>query len=228
VKPTKEATSSIIKGLALLCYERKELSGSLKYFVRALVRNGVPQTRDFRFLHEIHMEIALKKKVKDITTLEEFQSMAPGYLRLTVSAWRQQDHGHFEAITWEMARCSILKGCYVTPFAYSLFRDHANLVSGLPMDTTWRIIQLHVALILTIGIGNVGIPVALSSGPIKDTALSNTFYLRFRSLFNLDLSTYILESDQGSAFHAICSKYHNRHLACLRHLLVSLGRKPFA
>jgi hypothetical protein len=54
VKPTKEATKSIIEWLVLLYYERKELSGSSKYFVRVLVRNGVPQTCDFRFLHEIH------------------------------------------------------------------------------------------------------------------------------------------------------------------------------
>jgi hypothetical protein len=92
VKPTKEAAKSILEGLAFLYYARKELSGSLKYFAQVLVRNGVSQTRDFRFLHEIHTAITLKKKVKDITTPEESQSTTPGYLQLTVSAWQQQDH----------------------------------------------------------------------------------------------------------------------------------------
>jgi hypothetical protein len=170
VKPTKEATKSIIERLALLYYERKELSGSLKYFVRVLVRNGVPQTRNFRLMHEIHTAIALKKKAKDITRQEEFQSTTLGYLQLTVYAWQQQDHGHFEATTWEMVRCSILKGCYVTPFTCSLFRDHAKLVSGLLMGITWRIIRLYVASILKVVIGNVGIPVALSFGPTEDAA----------------------------------------------------------
>jgi hypothetical protein len=96
------------------------------------------------------------------------------------------------------------------------------------MNTTWRIIRLYVASILTVVIGNVEIRVALSFGPTEDTALYNTFYLTFRSLLSLALSPYILESDQGSALRAICSKYHNRHLTCLRHLLVSLGRKSLA
>jgi hypothetical protein len=99
VKPTKETTKSIIEGLALLYDERKELSGSLQYFVRVLVGNGVPQMRYFGFLHEIHVAIALKKKAKDISTLEEFQSTTPGYLQLTISAGQQQDHRHFETIT---------------------------------------------------------------------------------------------------------------------------------
>jgi hypothetical protein len=105
VKPTKEAINSVIERLACLYYERKELSGRLQYFVPVLLRNGVPQTRDSRFLHEIHTAIALTKKATDITRMKEFQSVTPGYLELTVSAWQQQDNGHFEAVTWEKADC---------------------------------------------------------------------------------------------------------------------------
>jgi hypothetical protein len=77
-------------------------------------------------------------------------------------------------------------------------------------------------------IGNVGIPIALSFGPVEDTELYEMFYTILRELFGFDLSTYIIESDQGSALRAICRKYQNSHLACLRHLLVALGRGPFA
>jgi hypothetical protein len=39
VKPTKKATKSIIEWLALLDYERNELSSCLKYFVRVFLRS---------------------------------------------------------------------------------------------------------------------------------------------------------------------------------------------
>jgi hypothetical protein len=96
------------------------------------------------------------------------------------------------------------------------------------MDTTWRVLRLYVTSILTVVIGNVGIPIAVSFGPVEDTALYETFYTTLMELFRFDLSTFTVESDQGSALRAICKKYQNPHLACLRHLLVSLGRGTFA
>jgi hypothetical protein len=43
------------------------------------------------------------------------------------------------------------------------------------MDTTWRMVRLYVASILTVVIANTGIPIALSFGPTEDTALYETF-----------------------------------------------------
>jgi hypothetical protein len=96
------------------------------------------------------------------------------------------------------------------------------------MDTTWRVLRLYVTSVLTVVIGNVGIPIAVSFGPVEDTALYDTFYTTLMELLGFDLSTFTVESDQGSALRAICKKYQNPHLACLLHLLVSLGRGPFA
>jgi hypothetical protein len=77
-------------------------------------------------------------------------------------------------------------------------------------------------------IANVGIPIALSFGLTEDSSLCDASYITLKSLFDIDLSTFIIESHQGSVLHAICVKYYNRHLACLRHLLVSLCHGPFA
>jgi hypothetical protein len=114
------------------------------------------------------------------------QRKTPGYLQLILSQWQQTDHGHLEPITWESQRYSILKGCYVTPYARSIFRDHVALVAGLLIDPTWRIIRLYVASILTVVLGNVGIPIALSFGPVEDAGLCNTFYPTLRELFDFD------------------------------------------
>jgi hypothetical protein len=168
-----------------------------------------------------------KKRAKDITNIYEFQRKTPGYLQLRLSQWEQPDHGHFEPITWESQRYSILKRCYVAPYACSIFRDHAALVAGLRMDMTWRIIHLSVASILTVVIGNVGILIALSFSPVEDTGLKETVDTTRRELFDFDLSAEIIESDQASALRAICTKYRNAHLICWRHVLVALGRGPF-
>jgi hypothetical protein len=68
---------------------------------------------------------------------------------------------------------------------------------GLRMDTIWRIIRVYVASILTVVIGTVRIPIALSFGPVEDTGFSDTFYTTRRERFDFDLSAYIIESDQG-------------------------------
>jgi hypothetical protein len=96
------------------------------------------------------------------------------------------------------------------------------------MDTTWRVVHLYVASILTMVIANVGIPIALSFGLTKDSVLYRAFYITLKSLFDIDLSTFIIESDQRSALRTICVKYRNCHLACLRHPLVSFLCGPFA
>jgi hypothetical protein len=116
----------------------------------------------------------------------------------------------------------------VAPFSCSLLRDRASIIAGILMDTTWRVIKLYVALALTVAAANVGIPIALNFGPTENAELYDGFYLIFRSLFNLDLPRYVVESDQGPALRSICAKYGNQRVMCLRHLLVSLGRGPFA
>jgi hypothetical protein len=87
-------------------------------------------------VHQIRNVFATKKQAKEITTIHEFQRKTPGYLQLTISPWQHPDHEHFEAITEESQRRSLMKGCNVTPLACSLFRDYGPLVTGLLMDTT--------------------------------------------------------------------------------------------
>jgi hypothetical protein len=64
-------------------------------------------------------------------------------------------------------------------------------------------------------IANVGIPVALSFDLTEDSSLYDAFYTMPKNLFEVDLLTFIIESDQGRALRAICAKYSNRHLARL-------------
>jgi hypothetical protein len=109
-----------------------------------------------------------------------------------------------------------------------LLRDHALIVAGILMGTTWPVIRLCVTSILTAAVGNVGILIALNVALTENAEFYDGLYSVFHTLFNLYLSTYVAESDQGAALQSICTKYGNQHIMCRRHLLVSLGHGLFA
>jgi hypothetical protein len=72
-------------------------------------------------------------------------------------------------------------------------------------------------------IHNVLFPLAFSFGPRECIELYDRFYTAFRDELNVDLSQYILLSDQGAALKVI-GRRHPRHLFCLRHLLQGLRK----
>jgi hypothetical protein len=80
--------------------------------------------------------------------------------------------------------------------------------------------SVYIASVLTVIIANLGIVIALSLGLTEYSSLYDAFSTTLKSLLDIDSSTVIIESDQGSALHTICAKYRNRHLGCLRHFLV--------
>jgi hypothetical protein len=53
-------------------------------------------------------------------------------------------------------------------------------------------------------------------------------YTAFAELFAIDLRQYVVESDQGSALRALCSRNGQIQLICFRHFLVSLKLKEFS
>lgn len=44
----------------------------------------------------------------------------------------------------------------------------------------------------------------------------------------IDLTTYTIESDQGSAIEAVCTENNINHIYCLRHFLASLKYNEFS
>jgi hypothetical protein len=66
------------------------------------------------------------------------------------------------------------------------------------MDTTWAIMNEYDTAILVAILHNTAIPLAFSFGPIEDAEIYETFHATFSELFQVDLSPFMLESDQGS------------------------------
>jgi hypothetical protein len=145
-----------------------------------------------------------------------------GYVQLAVAKCHPNDHDHFAPITKEGERSAILKSTSVAPWASSLFRHQPPIAAGILMETTWRIIRVDVPSILTVVAGNVGIPIALNFGPMENCELYDRFSSLFESSLELDLSTNVIELDQGAGLRSITVKYGNQHLACLRHLFVAV------
>lgn len=75
---------------------------------------------------------------------------------------------------------------------------------------------------------NVGIPIAMSFGPAETIELYEIFFKTFKTLFDVNLSDFIIESDQGGELKSICRKHNCRHSACRKHLLVNLKTNNFS
>jgi hypothetical protein len=106
--------------------------------------------------------------------------------------------------------------------------QNGDLIDGLLLDATFKIIPCAVASIMNLSICNVGVPLALAFGPVEDVNLYEDFHRVFEQLFGIDLNGYRVVCDQGSALRAVCRRHENPQFICLRHLLVSLKRKLFS
>jgi hypothetical protein len=73
---------------------------------------------------------------------------------------------------------------------------------------------------------SVGFPLAFSFGARERIESYDRFYTAFSNKLNVDLSQYILLSDQAAALKVI-GRSHPRHLFCLRHLLQGLRKSKY-
>jgi hypothetical protein len=90
----------------------------------------------------------------------------------------------------------------VSPQAQSI--SQLNTTDGLMLDTTWYVLRQCVASLLMAVYGNVAVPIGFAFGVAETVDLYNQQYGVFAQLFGIELQKYILESDQGSAFSALC------------------------
>jgi hypothetical protein len=64
---------------------------------------------------------------------------------------------------------------------------------------------------------NVGVPLGFSIGVAENMELYQQQYTAFAELFAIDLRQYAVESNQGSAFRALCTRNGQTELICLPH-----------
>ena len=122
----------------------------------------------------------------------------------------------------------ILGGTFITPFASSLVCEPR--VSGIMLDTTWKLLQNYVCSIPTLIIPNVGVPIGFTFSLIEDSSIYVDFFEIFRNAYEFAINEiiHIVESDQGSALKAAIGELNLKQLCCLHHLKVNLKKKAFS
>jgi hypothetical protein len=209
----------------LLHSEKDDFTKCTKYLSKVLATK-LPKSAKTEFLFNIVEFFTAKKRSKGKTTFKQFTAAVTEYISLTVSLCQPGDD--FQELTMNNGSHSILNGCCVTRYAVCPCEKNRKLLDGLFMDTTWKVLRLYVTSIFMCSICNVGILVAIAFGSTETKELYQIFYDTLMSAFHIDLSVFIVESDQGSALKLICQSHHGTYLVCLRHLLVSLKTREFS
>ena len=106
--------------------------------------------------------------------------------------------------------------------------QNEDKIKGLLLDATWKVMPVYVTSIIMGCSMNIGIPLGFAFGSGEDKLLYEQHFNAFAAQTGISLSKYVIESDQGSALKAVCQEKCAAHLACLRHLLVSLRFSAFS
>jgi hypothetical protein len=95
------------------------------------------------------------------------------------------------------------------------------------MDTTGSIMRQYVTVTMIAISHNMAMPLAFSFGPVEGAEIYDTFYKCFIELFDIDLSRFTLESDQGSGLGKFARLHGFTQRFCLRDFLAALQHHAF-
>ena len=229
--PIKLGSSvAIINSLPMIFHPKDSFSTSCHLFIKKYLKlpsSKLQEDSDIQPLRDYKRSwISSKKKFDSVNSLDTFINSTIGYLHLTIIP--NSPDRRLQRITIDNTEYSILCGIYISPFARSIFNNNADVIDGLLMDTTWKIISKYVTSILMCSSYNVGIPVAFAFGGAEDKDLYSMFTKYLPEVVGVDIKKFNVESDQGSALRAVCDGFEKTHFACLRHFLVSLKTKCFS
>ncbi len=96
-------------------------------------------------------------------------------LQLTKKDLKTKAHITIDGIDY-----SILSGIYISPYAKSILEKNVEILDGLLMDTTWRVLPYYVTSILMCSVCNIGIPIAFSFGKGETASLYEMFFDAFK------------------------------------------------
>ena len=219
MRMTSPCSSAILKVLPIGFFQKELFSRACRWFLKRITLPSFPlhikKNFDTSFIYDYEKNW-LKRKDREVKvdSLKAFINQTIGFLHLTITQFVEKDDMH--TITIDGKSYTIIDGIYISPFVVSLFNNNDELIDGLIMDTTWKVVSKYVTSILMICVRNVGLPIAFTFGAAEDKKLYNNFVEMFNVEFGIDLKKFIVISDQGSALKAICDEF-KEHIACLRH-----------
>jgi hypothetical protein len=86
------------------------------------------------------------------------------------------------------------------------------------LDTTWMVMRQYVTSILIAVSRNTATALAYAFGPAETVNQYNLIFTAF-SQYGISLSTFILESDQGSSLTLFAKTHNITQRFCLHHFL---------
>jgi hypothetical protein len=138
-------------------------------------------------------------------------------------------HDYLELLVDDEGEFSIINGCSVDRRAPSILQNRdQNRISCVMLDTTWTFLGQYVTAILVAVSRNMAITLAVAFGHVEDFELYEQFWSVFQEHFGIDLSSFILVSDQGSGLRKFAREHHLTHRLCLRHFLATLKDRTFS
>jgi hypothetical protein len=171
----KATSQAILKREPLFLSDATSVSYCMKPFAERCVSLPVPQNCETQFLYDIIEALCPRYHWKQLTSLVNLSARLREFLHLTVAPHQVVDPFPVYVVPATRTVISVLQGCYITQYAQHLLIRNRDLVDGLIMDATRKIIGNCVASILMLSIANAAIPVALAMARKRTGRFINCF-----------------------------------------------------
>ena len=198
----------------------QDFSKIFKYFCKKIQLSGLPINDDTFSIREFIEVFLPSKKEKVINSLELLKQNLNGYLHLIIQ--KSPIKKRLAKIEYEGEKYYVIGGIFVLPFSHSILTKNSEIINGLLLDTTWRVLPYYVTSILMASSMNGGLPLSFSFGFSENVEIYENHFNAFQNLFQINLKQYTFESDQGPALKSLFSENNIQHVFCFRHIMVNL------
>lgn len=219
-----DGTKCLLDHSPLIYCSPYDFTNIFHFFTKHIFDIGLPNNHDTCSIYE-YSNIFIYHSQNSMNSLASLQEKIHGYLSIDIQKCATKRK--LESIKYNGIDYYIIGGVYISPFAKSILMS-GDIIKGLLLDTTWKVMPMYVTSIIMASTMNIGIPIGLAFGSCEDKSLYERHFKAFSEQCGIELSKFVIESDQGSALKAVCDDNFAEHLACLRHLLVSLKYSQYS
>lgn len=222
-----DTSSALYLHLPLLFQSRFKFSDIFHFFaqkIRDITINNTEDTRALREYIELFIKIRNDNTINNLTKLTKY---ANGYIIFDIQ--RKTSNKKLPVIIYKDLQYYIIGGCYILPTTQSLFLEYKEIINGILMDTTWKVLPHFVTSIMMVSAKNIGLPIGFSfhEGSSETRELYESLFITMKMTLDIDISIYPVESDLGPALNSLSIKYGLIQFYCLRHYLSNLKKNPF-
>ena len=217
----RPSTKAIINSDNLAFFDINDFGPAFIYFTR-IITFDIPENRFTSFFFEFSDIFFNRANYNSISSLCHLKSETQGYLKiLTVNKkvpnlFKLNEHDD----------AYVYRGCYVSPFAKSIFKK-SSIIDGIMLDGTFKVLKNYVTCLVMCISKNTGIPVGFSFSKIENCDLYDIVFETFLEIVGVDLSQFQIESDEGQFLLQSLSNRRCKHLSCLRHLQANVQKRKY-